>query len=499
MSRVFEVQATDGAARAGVLRTAHGEMSDARLHARRDEGDGEDAPPGRGARPRRADPARQHLPPALPARRRAGRATSAGCTASCRWDGPILTDSGGFQVFSLRDTIARVDDDGVTFRNVYDGAPTRFTPELAQRSRRTSAATSRCASTRCRRPASRGASSRRPCGARPTWAERQRDAPRADGQLRFGITQGGVDPELRRRSIEEIAALGFDGNAIGGLAIGEDRDVMFETTDWAAALLPAGQAALLHGHRRPRGDPRGDRGGRRHVRLRPADAHGPHRQRADRDRPAQPPERPLRPRRGAARGRLRLPGLRALHAAPTSATSSTRTSCSGCACSRSTIYASSLELTDGAREAIERGAFAAYKRDRLERLGNERTPDPHRDPRRCVAALPGPGAPAPRAARGDAGLRRGRRRDHHRGRPPRHRARRSTTTSVQGRDRARRRRRRSTGARSRRSRDARVEVEPEPEVERRRNAPNLERGPTRTPLTCASVSSRRSQSDPASC
>src|SRR5213076_2538786 len=71
------------------------------------------------------------------------------------------------------------------------------------------------------------------------WAERQRQLPRAEGQLRFGITQGGVDPELRRRSTEEIAALDFDGNAIGGLAIGEDRDVMFETTDWATELLPA--------------------------------------------------------------------------------------------------------------------------------------------------------------------------------------------------------------------------------------------------------------------
>src|SRR5213079_264738 len=66
------------------------------------------------------------------------------------------------------------------------------------------------------------------------WASRQLAAPRAAGQLRFGITQGGIDPELRRRSTEEIAELGFDGNAIGGLAIGEDRAAMFETTDRAA-------------------------------------------------------------------------------------------------------------------------------------------------------------------------------------------------------------------------------------------------------------------------
>ncbi len=85
------------------------------------------------------------------------------------------------------------------------------------------------------------------------WAERQRRARRADGQLRFGITQGGVDVELRRRSTEEIAALDFDGNAIGGLAIGEDRSAMFETTGWATGLLPADKPRYFMGI----GDPEG--------------------------------------------------------------------------------------------------------------------------------------------------------------------------------------------------------------------------------------------------
>src|SRR6266566_1090182 len=75
------------------------------------------------------------------------------------------------------------------------------------------------------------------------WAARQRAVERAPGQLLFGIAQGGTDTELRRRSIEEITATGFDGYALGGLAIGESRDVMFETTCWAADLLP---------HERPR-------------------------------------------------------------------------------------------------------------------------------------------------------------------------------------------------------------------------------------------------------
>ena len=71
------------------------------------------------------------------------------------------------------------------------------------------------------------------------WAQRQREAERAPGQLLFGIAQGAADPELRRRSIEEIAALDFDGHALGGLAVGESREEMFEATAWAAPLLPA--------------------------------------------------------------------------------------------------------------------------------------------------------------------------------------------------------------------------------------------------------------------
>ena len=153
------------------------------------------------------------------------------------------------------------------------------------------------------------------------WAARQAAAPRADGQLRFGITQGGVDDELRRRSIEEIAELGFDGNAIGGLAIGEDREVMFATTDWATALLPPDRPRYFMGI----GDAEGileviEAGVDMFDCVLP-DAHRPHRQRPHRDRPPQPAGRPLRPRPAPARRGLRLPGLLALHAAPTSATS----------------------------------------------------------------------------------------------------------------------------------------------------------------------------------
>jgi queuine tRNA-ribosyltransferase len=85
------------------------------------------------------------------------------------------------------------------------------------------------------------------------WAARQREAPRPAGQQLFGIAQGASDPELRRRSIEEIASLGFDGHALGGLSVGESRPEMLDTTAWAAPLLPAERPRYFMGI----GDPEG--------------------------------------------------------------------------------------------------------------------------------------------------------------------------------------------------------------------------------------------------
>ena len=210
-----------------------------------------------------------------------------------QWDGPILTDSGGYQVFSLRDTITRVDDDGVTFRSVYDGASERFTPEsVAAIQAKLGSDIAMCLDV-C---APAGSDDLAEAVRLTTlWAKRQRAAPRAEGQLLFGIAQGATDAELRRRSIEEIVELDFDGHALGGLSVGEARDPMFETVADAAPLLPAGETALLHGHRRPRGHPRGDRARRGHVRLRPAHAHGPDGDCAHVGGTPEPEERPLRP------------------------------------------------------------------------------------------------------------------------------------------------------------------------------------------------------------
>ena len=297
---VFEVHATEGAARAGVLRTARGEIRTPVFMPVGTKGTVKSLHPDEvrelGAQILLGNTYHLHFRPGDELIRDLG-----GLHRFMSWELPILTDSGGFQVFSLRDTITRVDDEGVTFRSVYDGASARFTPELA------AAIQANLGSdiAMCLDHVPPAGVSRRKLEEAvrrtTTWAERQRNEPRADGQLRFGITQGGVDPELRRRSTEEIAALDFDGNAIGGLAIGEDRQAMFETTDWAAALLPADKPRYFMGI----GDPEGilevieagvdmfdcvlpTRTARTGSAL-------------TRDGRHQPPQRPVRPRPGAAR------------------------------------------------------------------------------------------------------------------------------------------------------------------------------------------------------
>src|SRR5919197_4990928 len=129
---MFEVIATDGAARAGILRTAHGDVPTPAFMPVGTKATVKSLHPDEvrdaGARILLGNTYHLHFRPGADVIAELG-----GLHAFMGWDGPILTDSGGFQVFSLRDTIAAVDDDGVTFRNVYDGALERFTPESVAR------------------------------------------------------------------------------------------------------------------------------------------------------------------------------------------------------------------------------------------------------------------------------------------------------------------------------------------------------------------------------
>ena len=234
----FEVTATDGAARAGVLRTAHGEVRTPAFMPVGTKGTVKSLDPDElravGSQIVLGNTYHLHFRPGDGLIAELG-----GLHAFSGWDGPILTDSGGFQVFSLRDTLLEVDDDGVTFRSVYDGAPARFSPEIAARIQANLGSDVAMAFDICPPAGVPRAELEEAVRLTTLWAERQLAAPRAPGQLVFGIAQGGADPELRRRSIEEIAALGFDGHALGGLAVGEEREEMFEATAWAAPLLPA--------------------------------------------------------------------------------------------------------------------------------------------------------------------------------------------------------------------------------------------------------------------
>ena len=252
MTDTYTVAATDGEARAGVLRTAHGDVPTPAF-----------MPVGTKATVKTVDPEELRVLGATillgntyHLHFRPGEdliAELGGLHRFMGWDGPILTDSGGFQVFSLRDTIETVDDDGVTFRSVYDGAVARFTPEsVAAIQAKLGSDVAMCLDI-CA-PAEVDRTQLAEAVRRTTlWAARQRAAPRADGQMLFGIAQGATDAELRRRSIAELGELDFDGYALGGLAIGEGRELMFETTAWGAALLPDDRPRYFMGI----GDPEG--------------------------------------------------------------------------------------------------------------------------------------------------------------------------------------------------------------------------------------------------
>jgi queuine tRNA-ribosyltransferase len=152
------------------------------------------------------------------------------------WDGPILTDSGGFQVFSLAH-LGKVDDDGVTFASHLDGSPQRLTPERAVEIQEALGSDIAMAFDQLvdatLPPAEIAVAMQRT----HRWAERCIDAHTRVDQALFGIVQGGVDPDLRRESVAAISALPFDGIAIGGLSVGESKAQMEHALDVVAEAL----------------------------------------------------------------------------------------------------------------------------------------------------------------------------------------------------------------------------------------------------------------------
>ncbi len=165
------------------------------------------------------------------------------------WGGHTLTDSGGFQVHSLQ---SRVDDDGVTFASVYDGAPTRLTPETAVEIQGLIGADIQmvldvCASLPATSETLRVAVDRTADWAARARAHHDRIEERPEGQALFGIVQGGTDGALRTESAERTVALEFDGYGIGGLSVGEPRHQMLEALAATVPLLPDDRPRYLMG------------------------------------------------------------------------------------------------------------------------------------------------------------------------------------------------------------------------------------------------------------
>lgn len=162
------------------------------------------------------------------------------------WDGPILTDSGGFQVFSL-ESRRTLDDEGVTFRSHLDGSEHRFTPEsVVAFAEAIDVDVTMVLDVCVKLPASRDELE---ASVRLTtqWAQRSAAARRSEATALFGIVQGGLDMQLRERSAREIVGIGFPGYAIGGLSVGETRAEMYAVARATAMLLPREQPRYLMG------------------------------------------------------------------------------------------------------------------------------------------------------------------------------------------------------------------------------------------------------------
>ncbi len=161
------------------------------------------------------------------------------------WHGPILTDSGGYQVFSLAHQ-RRIDEDGVTFRSHIDGSLHRFTPERVMEIEQALGPDIAMVLDECPDPLDREYNEQALTRTH-RWAERCKAAHTRPDQALFGIVQGGIFPDLRQASAEFLTGLDFTGYAVGGLAVGETKEQMYKTLDETCPALPADKPRYLMG------------------------------------------------------------------------------------------------------------------------------------------------------------------------------------------------------------------------------------------------------------
>jgi len=244
----FTISATDGAARAGFIRMERGEIRTPAF-----------MPVGTAATVKAMKPADVRASGAdiilgntyhLMLRPGAERiAKLGGLHAFMGWDGPILTDSGGYQVMSLAD-LTKVTEDGVAFASHLDGTRHMLSPERSMEVQALLGSDIVMAFDQLVPASATHDEQRQAMDRSMRWAERSKAAFSGPGAL-FGIQQGGLDEELRRRSAEALTSIGFDGYAIGGLAVGEGQEAMCRVLDFAAPMLPDDRPRYLMGVGKP--------------------------------------------------------------------------------------------------------------------------------------------------------------------------------------------------------------------------------------------------------
>lgn len=241
----FALRSTDGPARRGTLTLAHGAVETPTF-----------MPVGTAATVKGLTPAEMReahtqillsntyhlwLRPGIDILRDAG-----GLHAFMQWNGPILTDSGGFQVFSL-ESLRTLEDDGVTFASHLDGSRHRFTPENVLAFQESIGVDIAMQLDVCVKLPANREQIEESVRLSTLWAQHSARARSREETLLFAIVQGGLDREMRARSAEAVVALDLPGYAIGGLSVGESREEMVAFTRSTAALLPADKPRYLMG------------------------------------------------------------------------------------------------------------------------------------------------------------------------------------------------------------------------------------------------------------
>jgi queuine tRNA-ribosyltransferase len=240
----FQLQALERRARAGVFSTPHGNIQTPIF-----------APVGTQATVKSITPAQLHeieanlvLANTYHLYLRPGDelvAEMGGLHKFMQWPNPMLTDSGGYQVFSLGG-INKIDDEGVTFKSHIDGSMHRLTPEKSIAIQENLGADIIMAFDECAEPYDREYNQRAMTRTH-AWVQRCINAKIRDDQALFGIVQGGIFPDLRQQSAEFIAALDLPGNAIGGLSVGETKEEMHEILEVVDPILPEDKPRYLMG------------------------------------------------------------------------------------------------------------------------------------------------------------------------------------------------------------------------------------------------------------